>query len=527
MARLVSLLLVATLLFAACASARLLGRSATTKGAAPLPPRRRHRHVHAPIPASRLQDPATPSTANCTVKFYTQKLDHYTQDVNAQTYKQRVFLCKPDDSKWTPNSTIFFYTGNEANVELFVNMTGLMWENAAKFNATLVFAEHRYFGKSLPFPGEDMPTPDKLKYLTADQALEDYAALVRMLKLEWNSQDSPVIAFGGSYGGMLASWFRIKFPGTVDGSIAGSAPIVNFEDVFPAYNPNAFNDVVTFDATAEGGAKANCADNVRQSWIDIQTLGNTAEGLQNLSSIFKTCTPLETTNDIWNLINYASQCFGNMAMSSYPYPSSYLLLGGNGVLPAYPMRVACDFMGDNFTSPEERLKGFVKMILVYYNATGDFTCLNPNSTVNHATEVVDYLWGYMSCATMLMPFGQDGKTDMFWPAPWNLTAGIEGCVQQYGIQPAVSWPQVQYGGWGVSKWGSNIVFSNGGLDPWRPGGITEAHTDRIKTVIIPDMGHHIDLMFSDPKDTDAIKDARRVEVEHIAKWIEEKRKALQ
>ncbi len=31
-----------------------------------------------------------------------------------------------------------------------MNATGLMWENAPSFNALIVFAEHRFFGKSLP-----------------------------------------------------------------------------------------------------------------------------------------------------------------------------------------------------------------------------------------------------------------------------------------------------------------------------------------------------------------------------------------
>jgi hypothetical protein len=41
------------------------------------------------------------------------------------------------------------YAGNEADVTLYVNNTGLMWENAAVFNALLIFAEHRYYGNLL------------------------------------------------------------------------------------------------------------------------------------------------------------------------------------------------------------------------------------------------------------------------------------------------------------------------------------------------------------------------------------------
>ena len=42
------------------------------------------------------------------------------------------------------------------------------------------------------------------------------------------AHSSPVVGFGGSYGGMLGSWFRIKYPHIIDGVIAASAPIWNF-----------------------------------------------------------------------------------------------------------------------------------------------------------------------------------------------------------------------------------------------------------------------------------------------------------
>ena len=49
-------------------------------------------------------------------------------------------------------------------------------------------------------------------YLSSEQALADYALLIVYLKETRlsNAKNSPVIAFGGSYGGMLTAWMRIK-----------------------------------------------------------------------------------------------------------------------------------------------------------------------------------------------------------------------------------------------------------------------------------------------------------------------------
>ncbi|KNC72080.1 hypothetical protein SARC_15371, partial [Sphaeroforma arctica JP610] len=92
--------------------------------------------LNRPHPAAGKVDPKT----DCDELYYDQPVDHFNYN-DGRTYKQRYFSCKPE--YWSEGGPIFFYTGNEASVELYVNNTGIMWENAQEFGAWMVFAEHR------------------------------------------------------------------------------------------------------------------------------------------------------------------------------------------------------------------------------------------------------------------------------------------------------------------------------------------------------------------------------------------------
>lgn len=121
---------------------------------------------------------------------------------------------------------MFFYAGNEGDIESFWNNTGFMFDIAPLFQALVVFPEHRYYGKTLPF-GDASFDLNNIGYLSVEQALADYAVFLTELKQKYNLTDSrnPIIAFGGSYGGILAAYMRYKYPNLVKGALAASAPI--------------------------------------------------------------------------------------------------------------------------------------------------------------------------------------------------------------------------------------------------------------------------------------------------------------
>jgi len=358
-----------------------------------------------------------------------------------------------------------------------------------------------------------------------EQALADYAVLIDSIRREWETESSVVIAFGGSYGGMLASWLRMKYPGSVDGAIAASAPILAFHGLG---GPNAgfgngetYWQVGTRDATELGGSARNCSLNVRLAWADLFDLGRTELGRKALAGVFRLCgaNPLRTWEDVMKLASMHLNAWDTMAMGNFPYPSNYLVFQQTqdpGVtLPAFPVRAACFHMADNANRPEERLAMLRDASAVFYNASGSEQCYSLPTDDNF-----DGVWDYQWCTEMLPQetyFSRNGKDDMFWHYEENMTAIRNHCIATFGVQPRETWIAQEFVG---AKGASNIVFSNGLYDPWSSGGVLKDVSDTAVAVIIPHGAHHLDLMFSDPQDPDDVKEARRVERNHIRRWVD-------
>jgi hypothetical protein len=88
--------------------------------------------------------------------------------------------------------------------------------------------EHRFYGKSLPF-GNQSFTLENLKYLTAEQALNDLAYFITQVterNMHNVSKSHKWITIGGSYPGALSAWFRSKYPHLTVGAIASSAVVL-------------------------------------------------------------------------------------------------------------------------------------------------------------------------------------------------------------------------------------------------------------------------------------------------------------
>ncbi|GCB60342.1 hypothetical protein scyTo_0003918 [Scyliorhinus torazame] len=386
---------------------------------------------------------------------------------------------------------------------------GFMWEISKELEAMLVFAEHRYYGESMPFGDKSFSNLKNLNYFTSEQALADFAVLIRNLKQTIHgAQTSPVIAIGGSYGGMLAAWFRMKYPNIIVGALAASAPIWLFENLTACGD---FNTIVTNDFLKSG---KGCSESIRNSWDAINKLSSTAEGLNFLSHALHLCSPLQAS-DVASFKSWLSNTWVNLAMVDYPYAADFLQ-----PLPAWPIKVVCSFLKDPSLPAKSLMQNIFQALNVYFNYTGNAQCLNISQTAT--SNLDDQGWYYQTCTEMVMPSCSDGVKDMFEPVPWNLQQYSDNCKKDWGLRPRPDWITTVYGGEKISSH-SNIVFSNGGLDPWASGGVTKSISDTLIAIIIPEGAHHLDLRSRNDKDPISVQKARALEVEYIKKWIQEAR----
>lgn len=264
--------------------------------------------------------------------YFTQQLDWFNPQDNRTYLEQVLIYDKYYNSK---NGVIFFYAGNEGPIEDFYYNTGFMFDIASQFNALIVFGEHRYYGDSLPFGQQSFNPTSNMQWLTIELAVADYANLLTELKGPnyYNVPDSPVIVFGGSYGGVLAAACRIHYPSVFAMALASSAPVPQTLDTV---DPLEYFMLVTQDYE---GVNSDCPDIVRQGYAQLIELGSNSKNYESLTETFGLCAPLESAYDVMYLQLWARNGLLTMAQYDYPYAASF-----EGSLPAWPVNATCNLL---------------------------------------------------------------------------------------------------------------------------------------------------------------------------------------
>ncbi|CAN7121844.1 BnaA02g06000D [Brassica napus] len=462
-------------------------------------------------PTTRPTETVLEKTETSDLKFfyYDQILDHFSFTPESyQTFQQRYAV---DSKHWAganASAPILAFLGEEAWLEVDLHDVGFFQDNGPRLKALCVYIEHRYYGMSMPFGSakEALKNATTLGYLNAAQALADYAAILVHVKEKYSAKHSPIIVVGASYGGMLAAWFRLKYPHIALGALASSAPLLYFEDTRPKYG---YYHVITnvFKETSE-----RCYKTIRKSWREIDRVAAKSNGLLILSKKFRTCAPLSRSFDIKDFLDsiYAESVQFNRN------PGDWVATLCNAI--------------DNPPNRKNYVLDRIFAGIVAY--IGNQSCYDTGLFIQPSNDVI--AWSWQACTLhfgeIMMPIGHDKHDTMFQTAPFNMTSAIDNCKSSYGVSPRPHWVTTYFGIQDVKlilrRFGSNIIFSNGLADPYSVGGVLEDVSDSIVAIKTLKGTHSQDLSTRRKDDPEWLVMQREKEIKIIESWISTYQKDL-
>ncbi|XP_061585690.1 dipeptidyl peptidase 2 [Cololabis saira] len=450
-----------------------------------------------------------------TEKYFLQLVDHFNfNSMGNATFSQRFLIA---DKFWKRNSgPIFFYTGNEGDIWEFALNSGFILELAAQLKALVIYGEHRYYGRSLPFGSDSFNIP-QVGFLTVEQALADYAVMITELKQQLAAAHCPVIVFGGSYGGMLSVFMRLRYPNIVAGALAASAPILSTAGL--GDSRQFFRDVT---ADYENIA-TECRDAVRGAFHQLKELAERQDYSSIQTELFL-CEAPSSVQDVQQLNGLLRNAFTLMAMLDYPYSTHFM-----GNMPANPVKVACETMlrGSDLLANLRNTAGIV------YNSTGRLSCFDLYSLYVECADPTgcglgsdSLAWDYQACTEVELCYESNNVTDMFPAMTFTEKQREIYCSKRWAVVPRPGWLKIQFWGEALST-ASNIIFSNGDLDPWANGGVRQSLSSSLIALNISGGAHHLDLRGSNDADPVSVISARKNEAELIAEWVKMERNRLQ
>ncbi|KAM6987643.1 thymus-specific serine protease [Tautogolabrus adspersus] len=443
-------------------------------------------------------------------QWFIQKLDHFN-GADSREWKQRYFV---NEAFYKPGGPVFLMIGGEGTANAAWMKSGTWLTYAEKLGALCLMLEHRFYGKS--HPTADLST-NNLRFLSSRQALADLAHFRTVMAEDRGLTNSKWVAFGGSYPGSLAAWFRLKFPHLVHASVATSAPLhatVNF----PEYLEVVWRSLASENAECPVLVK-KASDTLLERLKDPKTY-------DNITKDFSLCSKLQiqTERDSAYLLETLAGNFMDVVQYNEDNRAFEGAVGTN-----ITIKVLCGVMGDTSLGDPYARYATVARLMV---DTFSMKCLDA-SFDNYLRDMTNTSWEgtaagggrqwvYQTCTEFGFYQSTDSPNQPFSGFP--LVFHVQQCADFYNVSAeqvaeAVAQTNEYYGSYGISS--SRIVFPNGSIDPWHALGITQETKSDLPAVFIKGTAHCANMYPARAEDLSQLTLARDHVFLLLQQWLKE------
>ncbi|XP_024947042.1 putative serine protease K12H4.7 isoform X2 [Cephus cinctus] len=399
---------------------------------------------------------------------------------------------------------ILIMVGGEWEISTSFLETGLMFDLGVAHGALMFYTEHRYYGASRPTKDT---SPENMQYLNLEQAMADLAYFIETKKREFGIEKCSVVVFGGSYAGSMAAWARLKYPHLIQGAVASSAPVYAKADFYEYY------EVVTQSLYAYN---PQCVVDIQEAFRSVEELLAVEDGHGKLKEYFNLCAAPDVTDpdDLAYFMNLLAEKFAGVVQSDRIYQ-------GKTSISRY-----CDIMTATYLgSPLQRLA-----LLIY----DENVCLDANYN-NMITAYRNKSWESAAATSMMRQWLFQACTEYGYCQTSNSDKSVFGtlfpleffvnlCKNLYGdyynedlMNAGIKRTNIMYGGFKPDV--TNVVFTNGDVDPWYALSVIEDLNDLSPAILIKGSSHCRDLFSDDSTDSKDLLNARAKVKQLVGNWL--------
>jgi pimeloyl-ACP methyl ester carboxylesterase len=420
-------------------------------------------------------------------KIFLNPVDHFNH-LNQKVFAQRYWDYQPD--AWNGNICMLYINGEGPG---HFRDTDFSYQLGNIIGARIFALEHRYYGKSQPHADWTIPN---LRELTHEQGLADIAYFIEKQNVLMGGAKKWVIV-GGSYAGAMVAWFRYKYPHLVVGAISSSGVVNSIYDFY------MYMEQIKLDLSKISSADCfSIIKSVTTYATNIITSGTAAE-----KAALKTACGASFLSDKDFMMYFTDTYVGYIQYSN---------------------RVGmCSMMVKNVGSKSDmndKLKEWTNIGALNGEAPADYL-VTKESITDIDFKSSSRQWLYQTCtAFSWFQTGHNGNELRYAGIDMDYYFSI--CDRAYGVKlrPDTNHTNILMGSVDILKYVSNVMFQNGGDDPWQWCGLREDKTIpernvQVTLVKCDDCGHCIDLKTPSSSNPKEIVSVQASITAAVKKWV--------